>query len=370
MAQPEWEFVLADRNGTNLTYLTLGSDRKLTRQDRGAAVLELQVPLTSPEAALIEAGTTRIKGYRLASDAGPDDDKVIRFNGVVWVTDEQANDEGVSFMKVVAVDPFGCTLPRRFSTANFGTVDQGTLLKQLVDNANAVADTFVQTNSANVSASITRTVDWSLARKSIADGFNEIANAFDGTDWELRPVDNGAKIAELYVYGGRRGSARDEVVFGYGEGTVANCTAFARTSNMDRLATWVHGDGQGGAYFEWTNPTKVTEFGRYERYTSYADVANVTHLSNLVYEDLVRSYDPVPIIGFTAGTDAPRMFDDWDICDTVRVQGRHGSIAVDTTARIIGATVTIDNNGVETASSIVLQGEPTEESGSTSTGVS
>lgn len=370
MAQPDWEIVLADRNGTDLTFLTLGGDRKLTRQDRGASVLELQVPLTSEQASLIEAGTTRIKAYRLPPDPDGDDEKVLRFNGIVWVTDEQANDDGVSYMKVVAVDPYGSTLAKRFTSANAGTVDQGTLLKTLVDSANSVSDTFVQTDAANVVASIARTIDWSLARKSLAEAFAEIAGAFDGTDWELRPIDNGAKIADLHVFGGRRGSIRDEVVFGYGEGTVANCTAFARTSNMDKLATWIQGDGQGGAYFQWTNPTKVTEFGRYERYTSYSDVANVTHLSNLVYKDLVDSYDPVPIIGFTAGPDAPRMFDDWDIGDTVRVQGRHGSISVDTAARIIGATVTIDNNGVEQMASIVTQGDASEEAGSTSTGVS
>ena len=367
MAQPVWEFVIADSSGAALDFLTLGSNRQLTIQDRGARVLELQVPLTSEQASKIVGGSTRIKGYRLAPDGTT---KVLRFNGIVWVTDEQANDEGISFMKVVAVDPFGSTLAGRFANGNYGSIDQGTLLKQLIDDANTVSDTFVQTATANVTTSIARTIDWSLTRKSIAAGFSEIAAAFDGTDWELRPVDNGSKIAELFVYGGRRGSIRDEVIFGYGADTVANCTAFARTANMDKLATWIHGDGQGGAYFEWTNPTKVAKFGRYERFSQYGDVTSLSNLSNLVYQDLVRSYDPEPIIGFTAGSQAPRMFDEWDIGDTVRVQARHGSINVNKQARIIGATLTIDVNGVELLSSIVTQSDATEESGSTSAGVS
>lgn len=367
MAQPTWEFVVANAAGTNLGILTLASDRQVTYQRNGPAVLEFQVPLTSDQATLITPGVSRIKGYRAPEGGGT---KTLRFHGIVWTVEQQASDTGVAMMKVVAVDPAGTTLARRFTSANYGTADQGTVMKGLVDDANAISDTFVETSTANVVASTSRTLDWSLARKSIIEAFGEIATADLGTDWELRPVDNGAKIASLYVYGGQRGSTRDEIIFGYGDGTVANCIAFQQTWNMDKLATWAQGDGQGGAYWQWTNPTKVAKFGRYERFTNYGDVVNTANLSQLVYQELVRSYDPVPVIGFTAGVRAPRMFDEWDIGDTVRVQARRGALNVNTTARIIGVTLQIDGNGVELLSSIVTQGDPDEEAGSTNTGVS
>jgi hypothetical protein len=356
--QPVWQLVAASSSGVNLTLLPLASDMSVTYQLGGASVCEFSVPLTAPDAELVRRGTTRVKAYR---------DGALRFHGIVWTVEKEASESGVAMMKVVAVDAYGTTLARRFSTAAYASTDQGTILKQLVDDANGISTTFVRTSSALVTASIPRSVDWALTRKSIADAFSEISSALDGTDWHLRPVDDGQTIAELVVYGGRRGSTRNEVVFGYGAATVANCSAMRETGSMDDIGTWLQGDGQGGAYWQWTNAAKVAEYGRYERYSSYTDVTSSAHLSGLVYNELVRSFDPQPLVGFTAGVSAPRMFDEWDLGDTVRVHGARGALQVNTQARILGATLAVDANGVELASSIVTQ--PPDEMRSDSSGV-
>jgi len=363
VTQPTWELVLADETGANTSLLTLASERQVTYQLNGATVIECSLPLTSDAAALITPGRSRIKAYRRGVD---DDTSTLRAYGTIWTMEESAGDSGIGMARIVAVDPYGTTLARRHNSTNHGAIDQGTLIKTIIDTANATSATFVATDSANITASSSVTIDWTLTPKPIAEAMSDVANAQDGSDWQLSPVDSGEDMADLIVYGGQRGSTQDDAVFGYGAGTVANCTAFKRTYDMEKLATWVHGDGQGGAWFEWTNDTQSAAYGRHEAYIALSDVTAAAQLSALTYRELVTRYPPLPVIGFTAGLRAPRIFDVWNIGDTVRAQARYGTMTVDERVRVIGATIAIDDNGVESIAQIVTQADVTEQSGSTS----
>lgn len=347
MAQPTWTFYLTDEAGTQLAELTHATDKTLTIGNNTGSVLSFRLPLTHTHASLVSTGDTLVKAYRKNQNGV----RTIRFHGQVWSC-EYAGNDSLDAMQVVVADPFA-VLAHRYTQATFSSVDQGTILKTLVDAANSDQDTRIRTNTANIQASTTRTIDWSTTRKAIAETFTELAEMDAGCDWELRPIEYASgKIVDLYVYA-TRGTTKNQATFAYGPRTANTVTSMQRTLSLDGMANVVNAYGDPALTVETaTNYTSVNTYGQLTADLSYPDVDNQTYLAALATEYLAEHGTPTESIRVAAGRNAPSVWDDFSPGDTVRVHGEKGAMNFTSSMRVDAITVGVDDNGIETTQDI------------------
>lgn len=352
MAQPFWHFVLADVAGTTLADINLASSRQVSYQLNGASSCSFQLPLTSSNAAVVNPGSSYIKAYRTSAVTGL---KTLQFYGPVWVAEEQGGGagNGVDQLKVTAYDPL-IYLGKRFTTATYAATptDQGAILKALVDTTNSANETGIRTNAANIVASTTASPDWSTSKVDLLQIMQQFGDAFGGVDTALIPIElTGGKTCDLYVYN-RRGGAKANAIFGYGSATVNNCFGMNRVRSMETVANDVLGFSDTVSS-NVVNTTSINSYRRLYADISLTEVTDPTVMANRTkgYLDTHDTPTSVQQLTINAGNAAPRLFDDFNIGDTVRVEFSKG-IAFDTSQRVWGCTVQIDDNGVETAATL------------------
>lgn len=351
-----WEIAVADLAGNELGELTGAKGRELSLANNGGSVFSCTVPLTSDAAELISTGDRRIKAYRTPWDVeegeatGP---SVLRFHGAIWAPEKSGS---ASALRIVASDPF-VMLEKRITQA-VATGDQGALIKALIDAANALGETGIRALAENVIASVTRSVDWSGTRKALAEVVAEFAGYFDGCDVELRPLDNvPGKAVDLIVWGARRGADRPGAAFEYGTGTGTNCNDASQVEDMSNLANYITAYGDGGISVVVYDTDSIARYGRYEAELSFTDVTLADALTALAIEELNNRKTPKSTITVNPSANAPAIFDEWDIGDTVYADLRKGALQYTGAARAKAATVSINDNGGERVSSITLDQE-------------
>ncbi len=346
-----WEFNVVDMLGADTGELLGARGRELTFQLGGPSTFSCSLPLTAEAAELVSAGDRRIKGYR-TSDAGLE---ALRFHGPIWAPEE----DGQQGLRVVAGDQY-VMLERRDTSAVYAVAtDQGIILQQLVEAANADGETGIRALTSLVTTSVKRTADWSDTSKPLSEIAAEFAGYFDGCDIELRPLDDiPGKVCDLVVHGARRGVERNEAWFGFGVGTESNCSNANRVTDMSSIANYIVARGDASIPpVVVSDLDSIAKYGRYEAEVSFADVFLIDALTALAIETLNKRKDPKRTITITPNKSAPPMFDDWDIGDTVPVDIRKGVLQYTGPARIIGATLQVDDNGGELVSSMTIEQE-------------
>lgn len=342
MSGVRWTFDLQDASGNPLTSGGLVNARnpQLTVQQGAPDMFSGVVALSQEEAVPLLSETVQpyIVAYR---DVGAG--RVMRFNGPVWVDEIP---EGASDLAFTAMDPT-VYLRKRFTTALFSGVDLGTILRQAIDTTNTVdGDTGIETSPGRITASSAATVDGTTTPIQISSLADQFEKMLDGVEAWTVPIDNTAgKIAQLYA-APRRGTTNTSVVFGYGAGTAANCSSMGKSRNKDAMENDIRGDADGLTTAQATSPTSIGIFRRLVSYVSFTGETNQTVLDARTVGRLIRLGTLAQLNEYraTPGLDAPALWDDFDIGDTVTLDY---SNTVEWTAavRIMGATLAIGDGG-------------------------
>ncbi len=348
MAQPHWQMGLYNQAGNLLADLSLATDRQLTLQLNQPTVCSFTLPLTSSAANLVEPGSTFIKAYRTDLT----NTKTLRFYGPVWVDELQTSGgNGIDQIAVTAFDPM-IYLSRRYTTSAFANTQRGTIIKTILDTTNTANDTGIQTNSALIASSATISVDYAEENPTILDVITQHSEALDGVDVGVSPIEYSAgKIAQLNVYN-RRGIIRQGAVFAYGANTISNCVSVTRTRNADMVANYVIGTAELGSV-TYQDATSRNTYKRLETVVSYTQETSSSVLANRTKYYLDTHTDPSMVAEYsiTPGPRAPRVFDDFEVGDTVPVVFDQG-VVFQTTQRVYSVSVNIDDTGREAISAL------------------
>jgi hypothetical protein len=348
-----WDIYLSDLNGTLKARAPQQFTLELAQQRNGPRTLQLDLNHLDPAAALITPGETLVQAWR----TDPDGVRSIKHHGIAWSVDTNYS---TGDLTILVADPWA-RLSARFTSADFTSVDQGTIIKTLVDSCNSTDDTGIETSASYIEATTTRDRTYSDGRTVVSEAILSLTQVLDGIDVELVPIAyTSGKFARLYVYD-RQGSTTPQAVLGIGPGTVANLASLSRSRSMEAVATLVNAYGEGGIVSSKTDATQLAALGLYVRDDTYSEVLHVATLGEHAQETLDVHKTPSETVTAAPGQNAPMLWDDFDIGDNVSVEAafidqdneRH---AFTTTARVEAATVEYGSDRAERLSSITLEG--------------
>lgn len=323
-----WTLGLVDVNGNPLTEggLTLASKAVTTLQPSTPMMIQALLPISSDEAAAIAGDTETdayVVGYRTPAGGGIEQRR-LRFYGSVWV-DEVQGAEGV--VMLTALDQMAM-LAKRFTNAQFAPADLGNLLMQMVDTTNSVdGETGILTDALNITPSSTIDLDLRTNTPTIMSVAQQFAGQLDGCETWVEPIDLASgKMCELFV-APRRGGASD-AVFGFGTGTEDNCTDMSRTRDKMLIENDVYGYADGLVTSNKFDATSVAALRRLVGYTAFTGETEQTVLDARTQGRLADRSSRAKIAEYraTPASNAPALFDDYDIGDDVTLHFHKGAI--------------------------------------------
>jgi hypothetical protein len=182
-----------------------------------------------------------------------------------------------------------------------------------------------------------------------------ITELLDGVDVELVPIEYASgSVCALWVYDEQGDTTGHSAEFGYGDGTVANISAFTRTSTMEDVATRVVAYGSGNISATKNDTTQQNNIGLLVGDVSDGEQTSTTILGNLAQRELNRRKRPQQTLQIEPAVGAPVLFDDFDIGDQVSVQIRTGSLDTTTNPRVTAGTLVVEG-GVERMESLTTE---------------
>lgn len=390
-----WDLVLCDRSGTALGQVLGATGRTFRFPLRGNPTVSFVVPNDHPLVPeLTRVGATMVKAYE--SSTG---NRVIRFVGPVTST-ERVWETGRGSLACVASGPVW-TLERRFVGENTdgatfgtgpGTLDRGELLARMIEALNGVpvanviaaaGDTGIRRGTITASSSMVVSPPWVF--KSAAEALAEVTSGLDSPDWEIEPLEpyrdaTGVALGRLNVapvIGTYAPQAAWE--FGFGRSNVAS---FREVTTADALANRIivpppgfpsSNPGLTLAYNDGTVRTErsLIDHGLLEAVVSTSIESWDMRRTLAAQHELVRT-SPRRIITVTPVKEdfvdnegdrrVPRLFADFKVGDFVPFRAvdrlavpdffdigtAYASVpVVDAIMRVFGATVTLDDAGVD-----------------------
>jgi hypothetical protein len=246
-----------------------------------------------------------VKAYREEVMADGSTQYVIRFAGEIWLLADSGDSSGRAVTRVTAFDSLQ-RLTSRFTGPLFklDNTDGAQIVRQLVDYTNARNFTGMNTSEGTFETTPVRYVEYT--RKSIGSAVIDLSNAFNGFDFEVRPVDREEGTLNILSVFGRLGQHQPTVVLEWGTGS-KNIAAVNRDENADLMASQVHGIGATESYSE-ESPGATLSYGLLEAVDSFTDVTNHEFLVALTQEELgyrIRSREIVNLTPFAGLTPEP-----------------------------------------------------------------
>lgn len=356
-----WTIDIVDINGNSVTEAgieTVAKSKQFTFQLGAPDIFTCMLPLTSYEASVVASnsetsvaslGKCYVKAYRQGANESA---KTLRFYGPAWIDEVQGGGggNGVDMLALTAFDP-SIMLTKRY-TVVADTDDLGTLLKEMVDTTNTNdGETGIRTNSANVSASSTGTIDYSTQRTLISQVRDSFFNQLDGCEAWINPIELASgKIGDLYV-ALSRGQDSTWCEFGYGESTAANCRSMSRVRNMSEVENDINASSENLTAAQKTDATSVAAYRRHMSYPTYTGEKIQSQIDARAQGRLDWRKTPERVAVYQAepagqADNLPVLFDDYDIGDTVTLNFNKG-VAFTVPQRVYSATLDVNDQGVE-----------------------
>jgi hypothetical protein len=381
-----WRFILGDQAGRPIANLTtISKDRSLAYRLLRPASATLKVPSDHELVAtahtdgfpLVDAMRRTLRAYRRERQTDGSYLWTCRFAGAVWQVEDVA-DGDTAWTTISAFDPLQ-RLAHRFTGTDptpRALQDGGQIAKGLIDDANALGATGIATSGYGNVYDVTPARVVQYDRRAVGDALTELASAYNGFDFVLRPViqSPGQEDGTLCAYSvyAHYGSFKPDVVFGW-DMPPHNLKSVDRQVDGEELANVVTAIGtpqdQTVALTSTQSaPGSIADFGRYESVDTLGDVVDQAYLDAQAQSEVQVAQSPRSIVQATPSpTDVttlgqrgrvPRPFLDFDLGDTVTVQAskrlRGGFVEQQ---RVYGFTLTVDPNGVEYVSSIVTSSD-------------
>jgi hypothetical protein len=377
MAHANWRFVLADSNDLSfIGELTQARGKQLDLMLNRPGSCRFTIPLTDPLSYEIKPIETCILAFRdvVAGVAQ------LRWSGPVWTIEEGLPDGNANVGAVGWYEELNVARLLRDEKI-YGATNPSTsapwkdweIVQDVLATVNAQTDTTATVRPTKIEwGGYTDTGQVATApldrQKTFAKGtragqaIQELSDIEAGFDMETQ-LDTLAVpwTPKLYLWD-KKGQDRPGVVFGYNTGA-RNLQSVSRNIDGSKTMNRMLAQGKfGSALAEDTVPTggltPIQRYGMFEEWANLSEVVNDNIL--LAYagaEVILRSHPlttyslvPFPVV---EGGFVPRLFDDYDIGDTVYFSVKYGRLQLTKQAvRVFGASISIDEESNERIQSL------------------
>lgn len=331
-----WQFQVADRTLTSTAFLTPHPEVvRYTRRDSDYCEIALSVKNREDLNALEAAVYSKVlRAWR---------NGVNRFNGEFTEVRETADS-----WELVAKDPFFNMSWRQVrATVTYTATDAGTIAWNLINTQNGYIDSHLRQGARD--PSVNRTMKF-VPGDRISEKIQYLSQFTDGFSFTIDAVDGGpstwAEIVVHYPIGLLKPKAR----FEFGNGTVENCDDYLRESlplvnraNVVGKSPLVMGIAESAA--------SHALHGLWEGDRGQVLTDDPTILDGIAAGQIQTG--PRYSITMVAGPEAPQLFTDFDVGNTVPVVIRRTGRTITGNKRVKEATVLLDpNSGVESLESL------------------
>lgn len=345
-AYQTWELAA---NGLRLCELTTASGKTLefTRNSYAEAQCTISHQDTAAQL-LLDALATCIPTLRVWRFVPPfTAPGSLVFNGYLAPFGESSEEE--STLGLVFRSPFARYLGDgqdrgRFTAASvaFAATDAGQIAKSLLTTANTDSYAGLAT-TGTIEATVTR--DRTYQFSNVGQAIINLTNVQSGFDFAETFMDSGTTLAEFSVHA-TLDSSRPNAKFEYGADTLNNVRSMTRTTQPPiNVAVVLGANGLSGTA---TDAGSVATYGKWYVQQSASDVTEQATLDAKA-QALLRPA-PVKTITFVpeyALESCPQPWDDFWIGSAVPFFARRYALSENTTVRINGARVVVDENGFE-----------------------
>lgn len=366
-----WTFVLTDRLGEPLADLSsIATSRALSLGIGIPWGLRFSMPQMAAETDLVLEGITRVKGYR---------DGILRFYGTTWTgVDALSADsetievqcwDAMQYAQAVFADVLGLGRRRQ----KFADVQLHSIARQLLDRtvddslANASPFPFEWGRLVTGGSTPARSIVFDPGTRLLA-AWQALSDRRDGIEFVCRPVEGTLRTAtedgarETFELMGvldvsyPRIGGISSVIFAYG-GAQGNVGQVERTRDLwgvvnEPIAQATNQGGSGNRFAQWRAPRSVGRFGRFQRQGQFDNARGTNRLQLLARGMLVPEVPRTFTI--TPNENGPRVFDDFNLGDTVHVNVDRGRVHLDDDLRITDLELTISDDGFETGSAVTV----------------
>ena len=345
----QWTLILRSHTGSVLTELIdsrdIGISRELNRPMDIGGTLDQSSPQAVKYQDALGNGIPQLLGYREESGT-----KTLRFAGL-WTPDTEDADPNGAAINWTFRDPLA-TLDQRvtaelYDPVGLGFTDAGEILEALIDNANTDSNTFLATGDIEATVDRDVTYEW----KSIGEAGRELQELDLGFDVTVTPSTSASTLGTLAVVADAGGFV-EAARFAHGGGTQDNCQQVSRERRAPRNHVIVIGDQ--GVSVEVSDTASIAVYGKWTHVENLTDQVDADVLLGRG-QSLLRP-NPIEIVTFTAEPAlAPQPWEDYDIGDTVPIYVNRDAFQADTTARVIGISIDLDDDLRETSHVIQVE---------------
>jgi hypothetical protein len=372
-----WMFDLALRDGTRLGPLEV-QDASMTWRMMAAGEATITCQADAVGAGLLEVHSVILRAWRQPYAGGS---RVLRFAGEIHEPLTDAGDaDGNEQVTFTARDPYAA-LAQRVMWTNFShgpdTLDDVVVAfigeLGIVEDDPAGPDTFVTTGlgaqavgggwPSGVTGSWTR-------RQPGEDAFREMWEQPAGTGfyWWVVPVDPPTSSVWAAVQISMDMGPLRDVHLEYGPGTRANLSAYALEQRRPITQAFV--TGANGLQWLTVDEAAAADYGVWGVSPNYPDVTSLAQLEDLAAaqirptpEDTARVTLAWPNpagsgLGDTGLPPVPMLWEDFDLNDRVHLYVRGRRRTFFGYGHVRGATVKVDDSGVERLTDLVLDATP------------
>lgn len=238
----------------------------------------------------------------------------------------------------------------------YSSLDAGQIARELLRHANMGHETHLRTGTIDTSVNRDRTYELG---KNIGEAIVQLAEASSGFWFRVDPSLSGAQMGTLEVeYGtGNTASGIDQpdVHFAYGAGAFDNLESYSLEEEPPVNYVFALGetDAESGVQLTATatDASSIANYGRWGEVVSFVDVSEQATLDAHAEEALEteprKVYAVQPIAsGIVDSVRAPRLWDDFEVGDAVRLSIADGGVDVfDLDVRVLSAAVAISDDG-------------------------
>lgn len=375
-----YTFLLSRLNGTGVSESPGATSKRIDIPVVGMATSSLTVRGDSPDADFLLEGDALLRVYEHADD---NTGRVLLGHHRL-VTAEEVAEDGRHTVAATFADPFwtllrrligkyvtvksaemtaapagGFNYPAGYSRGSAGAlVDRGTIISELLAEANADGNTGVSMGTLTASSS-TFVAGWFF--KPLGEAIAELCATLDGPDWRIRPQEYAAGRYGLLDVVPTIGTHKPLAAFEYGDGRL-NVRGYRRLVTLEHIANRVYSlpagfpDNAIGATIGQSDTASQAIRGKLEAVIP-SDLTIDSLRTGLLAAHLAARRAPRQTIGITPTRDiggrVPRLGVDFNVGDTFpfRATVRRGATLtkrINVTARLYSYGVTVDELGAGT----------------------
>lgn len=340
MASNNWRYVLARTSDMLvLNDLVRAQNRTLTVQLNRAGSASFSLRLTDTDALSIAPLSTCLIIYR---------NGVAVWSGPIWTIEEQAGNNTIQVNAVGWIE----LLNHRIITADvtYTGINDGTIAFNLLNTINGGANPCVVTAGTNTGAN-TRTRTYKRDQ-NLGQEIQALSDVENGYDYYVDPAARTLQIRAQIL------TDRPTVIYGLGFGP-NNLAEASRTMDGSTVCNRMVVTGSIGQRALVSDAGSITTYGTMEDVQSLSDVPDSAILLAYGGAEVTYRLAPRTTYQLTPSTSSNiQLFQDFFIGDKIRLGVKVGRMKIPASGstlqsiRIFGATLSIDNNGIEHLSSL------------------